>query len=213
MKEKIIKKKLKQSSKDWLLRQMNDPYVAMAKKIGYRSRAAFKIIEINDKYKIFKKNSVVVDLGAAPGGWSQVVSELVKKVIAIDLLEIDQLNNVDFICGNFLEQNNIDKIITMLDGKLADVIMSDMSPSTCGIQKIDHIRIMALIEEVFEFCKTVLSDNGVMISKVFQGGAEVEFLKCVKKSFERVYHFKPKSSRKESSEMYLVCIGFKKNIS
>ena len=212
MKEKIIKKKLKDSSRKWLIRQMNDPYVADAKKKGYRSRASFKIIEIQDKYKIFNKNSLVVDLGAAPGGWSQIVSKVAKKVVAIDLLPMDQLPSVEFFQGDFLDPSNTEKIKELLDGHLADVIMSDMAPSTCGIQKIDHIRIMNLIEEVFEFCNDVLNQNGSMITKVFQGGTEGNLLRELKKKFKNVHHFKPNSSRKESSEMYLICIGFKRDL-
>lgn len=210
MKKLIIKKKLKPSSKNWLLRHINDPYVAMAKKQGYRSRSSFKILEIEEKYKIFNKTSLVIDLGSAPGGWSQIVSEIVEQVIAIDLLEMPSLPNVNFVCGDFLEQQSLDKITFLMDGKLANVVMSDMAPNTCGIQKIDHIRIMVLLEEVFLFCKLALNESGVMIAKVFQGGATAEFLNEVKKLFQRVYHFKPKSSRKKSTELYLVCIGFKR---
>ena len=210
IKEKINNKKLKQSSREWLIRQMNDPFVAEAKKKGYRSRSSFKLLEIQEKYKILNKNSLVVDLGAAPGGWSQVASQICNRIVAIDLLEMDPIPNVDFICGDFLDLTNVEKVITLLDGNLADVVMSDMAPSTCGIRKVDHIRIMILIEEVFEFCKKSLNNNGVMIAKVFQGGTENVLLQELKKCFKSVHHFKPKSSRKESAEMYLVAIGFKR---
>ena len=210
IKQKIKNKKLKKSSRDWLARQINDPFVVLAKKEGYRSRASFKILEIQEKFKIFKKNSTVIDLGAAPGGWSQVISKVcTNKIIAIDLLEMDPLPNVEFIKGDFLDQENISKINTLLNGKKADIIMSDMAPSTCGIQKVDHIRIMNLIEEVFEFCKESLEIGGTMVVKVFQGGAEQNFLKELKTYFQKIQHFKPKSSRKESPETYLIALGFK----
>ena len=150
----------------------------------------------------------MIDLGAAPGGWSQIISEITDKIIAVDLLCIDPIKNVEFICGDFLEKSTIDKIDQLLNGRLADVIMSDMAPSTCGIQKVDHIMIMNIIEVVFDFCKIYLANNGALVTKVFQGGAETKFLNELKRVFKKVSHFKPKSSRKESSEMYLVCCGF-----
>lgn len=211
MKEKVQNKKLKKSSRDWIQRQINDPFVAKAKKEGYRSRASFKILEIQEKFKVFNKKSLVVDLGAAPGGWSQVISKICKKIVAIDLLDMDPIPNVDFIKGDFLEDANITKLEELLSQEKADVVMSDMAPSTCGIKKVDHLRIMNLLEVVYEFCQKSLNQNGVMIAKVFQGGTENAFLKELKLNFSKIIHFKPNSSRKESPEMYLIAIGYKRN--
>lgn len=215
MAEKIVikNKKMKESSKKWLIRQLKDPFVALAKKQGYRSRASFKLIEINKKYKILNKDHIVVDLGAAPGGWSQVASKICKRVIAVDLLDMEPISNVDFFMGDFLEENTINTLKQQLNDQKANVILSDMAPKTCGIKKIDHIRIMNLIEEVFEFSKMFLADGGTMVVKVFQGGTETSLLLELKKFFNKVTHFKPESSRKESVEMYLIAIGFRqKNV-
>ncbi len=211
MVEKIVikNKKMKESSKKWLMRQLKDPFVALAKKHGYRSRASFKLIEINKKYKILKKDHIVIDLGAAPGGWSQVASKICKSVIAVDLLDMPPISNVDFFVGDFLDEKTINTLQQKLDNQKVDVILSDMSPKACGIKKIDHIRIMNLVEEVFEFSKMFLKDGGVMVVKVFQGGTEKSLLLELKKFFDKVAHFKPQSSRKESVEMYLIALGFR----
>ncbi len=210
MREKFVikNKKMKESSRKWLMRQANDPYVHLAKKQGYRSRASFKLVDINKKFKILHQNDVVIDLGSAPGGWSQIASKICKKVIAVDLLEMDLIPNVDFFVGDFLEETTIERLKQHLAGVKPNVILSDMAPSTCGIQKIDHIRIMSLIEEVFEFSKMFLASHGTMVVKVFQGGTETSLLTELKKRFKKVSHFKPDSSRKESAEMYLVATGF-----
>jgi 23S rRNA (uridine2552-2'-O)-methyltransferase len=209
MKKQIQNKKLKQSSRTWLQRQLNDPYVERAKKEGYRSRAAFKILEIQEKFKIIKKNDIVIDLGAAPGGWSQIASKMCKKVVAIDLIDMDSFPNVDFIKGDFLDETSIEKIKAILPTGKADVILSDMAPNTCGIKKVDHLRIMNLVEAVIEFAKETLNIGGNMVAKVFQGGTESELLKELKKHFEKIVHFKPQSSRKDSSEIYLIALGFR----
>ena len=208
----VIRKKLKKSSRDWLIRQMKDPFVAKAKKDGYRSRAAYKLLEIQNKYKIIQKNHEIIDLGSAPGGWSQVASGICLRVLAVDLLDMDDIPNVDFIKGDFLDKETSEKLKNSLKNKKANVIISDMAPSTCGIKKIDHIRIMGLIEEVFEFCKEFLDEGGSMVVKVFQGGTENSLLSELKKYFKKISHFKPDSSRKESSEMYLVAIGFSRKL-
>jgi 23S rRNA (uridine2552-2'-O)-methyltransferase len=205
------KKKRSASSKNWLTRQINDPYVLLAKEQGYKSRAAFKILEINEKYKIFHKNQMVVDLGASPGGWSQVVSKIVSplgKVLALDLLEMDYINGVTFLQGDFNDDEVLEKLAQTLDGK-ADVILSDMAPSTCGISKVDHLRIVAILEQVFLFCDDCLKEGGTLVAKIFQGGAQSDLLAKIQKRFKKVCHFKPKSSRKESSEMYLVAMGYR----
>jgi 23S rRNA (uridine2552-2'-O)-methyltransferase len=204
----IQNKKLKGSSRKWVTRQLKDPYVALAKKHGYRSRAAFKLLEINEKFKIFKKSDVVIDLGAAPGGWSQVLSKLCRKVVAVDLLPMDPLPNVEFFVGDFSDEDTTQKIESLLCEEKADVILSDMAPQTCGIKKVDHIRIMSLVEEVFEFSKMFLKEGGTLVVKVFQGGAEKDLLCNLKKNFEMVRHYKPSASRKESVEMYIVASNF-----
>jgi 23S rRNA (uridine2552-2'-O)-methyltransferase len=192
-----------------MLRQINDPYVEKAKKEGYKSRAAFKLIEIQDKFKIIKNNSIVIDLGAAPGGWSQVASKICNKIIAVDLLDMAPIPKVNFIKGDFLEETTMQKVMEIMKDSKADVVLSDMAPSSCGIKKVDHLRIVNLIEAVYEFCKISLNEGGTMVAKIFQGGAEAELLTDIKLRFSKVVHFKPNSSRKESVEMYLVATGFK----
>lgn len=207
LKETVRNKKLKKSSRNWLQRQFNDPFVILAHKKGYRSRAAFKILEIQKKFKIINKDSIVIDLGAAPGGWSQVIAKMCKRIIAIDLLDFEPIPNVDFIKGDFLEESVIEKIKSLLNGQKADVIMSDMAPNTCGIKKVDHLRITNLIEEVFNFSKTVLKPEGNLVLKTFQGGASNQVFAEINKAFKKVTYFKPNSSRKESPEIYLIALG------
>jgi 23S rRNA (uridine2552-2'-O)-methyltransferase len=208
MAKKLLEKNFKKSSRDWLLRQLRDPFVSLAKKQGYRSRAAFKIIEIQEKFRIFMKQQTVLDLGAAPGGWSQVVSSYVSKVIAVDLLKMDSIDCVHFIEGNFLHESCVLEIKKANNFRKIDVIMSDMAPSTCGIKKIDHLRILELARSVFDFSLYNLEAGGSMIIKIFQGGTEAKLLSEIKKRFKIVRHFKPESSRKSSSEMYLVATNF-----
>ena len=205
----IKNKKLTESSKKWLQRQMNDPYVEKAQKAGYRSRASYKILEIQRRFKIFDKHSIVLDLGAAPGGWSQVVANIAKKVIAIDLLDMEPIQNVQFIKGDFTEEKNMQILIGLLENEKADTVLSDMAPNTCGIKKIDHLRIINLLEDVYAFSTSILKPGGSLVAKVFQGGATNELLRKFKQSFTRVRHFKPIASRKESSEMYLIAQGYK----
>lgn len=199
------------SSTQWLNRQLNDPYVFMSKAEGYRSRAAYKLIEINQKYHILKPTSWVIDLGAAPGGWSQVAANITKntgKIIAIDLLEMPEIKDVIFFQGDFCELENQHKIISLLNGK-ADLVMSDMAPNTTGHKTTDHLRIMDLCERVFSFASLALKTGGAIIIKIFQGGAEGHILTEIKKNFTSVKHYKPASSRKDSSEIYLVATGYK----
>ena len=205
----VKNKNLKASSKKWLQRQINDPYVEKAKKAGYRSRAAYKILEIQQKFKIFDKHSIVLDLGAAPGGWSQIAANIAKKVISIDLLEMEPIPNVQFLKGDFTDEKNIQNIIQLLENEKADAVLSDMAPNTCGIKKIDHLRIINLLENVYDFATSVLRPGGSLVAKVFQGGATSDLLYDLKKNFARVRHFKPLSSRKESPEIYLIAQGYK----
>ncbi len=202
-------KNLKGSSKRWMLRQISDPYVEKAKKAGYRSRAAYKILEIQRKFKIINRNSVVLDLGAAPGGWSQVVANISKKVIAIDLLDMSPIPNVEFIKGDFTEEVNMQKLVRLLKNEKADVVLSDMAPNTCGIKKIDHLRIVTLLETVYDFSINIFKPGGSLVAKVFQGGTTNDLLQKMKQNFNIVRHFKPPSSRKESPEIYLIAQGYK----
>jgi 23S rRNA (uridine2552-2'-O)-methyltransferase len=218
---KIIKKlqntkKLKLSSQKWLLRQMNDEYTQKAKAEGFRSRASYKIIEIDEKFKIFKKNKIIVDLGAAPGGWSQYALSKVgeNNIIAIDLLEIEKIIGVNFLQLDFFEENSHQIIINELKkipynkyGK-CNVVMSDMAANTTGDKKTDHLRIINLVEESIELAIKILKNNGVFIAKIFQGGSSDEIIKNLKNNFLTVKYFKPKSSRKDSSETYLIAQGF-----
>ena len=197
------------SSTRWLQRQLNDPYIPKAEAAGYRSRAAFKILEIDEKFEFFAPGQVIVDLGAAPGGWSQVADARGAKVVAIDLLEMDEIPGVDFIQMDFMDDDAPDVLKNMLSGELADVVMSDIAPNTTGHKQTDHLRIMACVEAAHMFACEVLKPDGVFIAKVFQGGAQNVLLAEMKKTFKVVKHMKPPASRKESSEQYLVATGFR----
>ncbi|HJD55994.1 MAG TPA: RlmE family RNA methyltransferase [Rickettsia endosymbiont of Pyrocoelia pectoralis] len=209
-------KKRTVSSSNWLRRQLNDPYVAKARMEGFRSRAAYKLIEIHEKFKLFTPGMKVVDLGAAPGGWSQVASKLIKavdnnldnKIISIDLLEIEPIAGVEFFQKDFFEEDAESLIINALNGK-ADIVMSDMASNTIGHKATDHIRTLLLCEQAFEFALKVLKPSGHFIAKIFRGGAENELLNRVKREFSVVKHFKPSSSRQESTEIYLIALNRK----
>jgi 23S rRNA (uridine2552-2'-O)-methyltransferase len=199
------------SSIKWIERQLNDPYVAKAKAEGYRSRAAYKIKEIDAKTKILKKGQVVVDLGAAPGGWSQVAMEKgCKHVVAIDLLPIDEIPGVTFFQMDFMDDEAPDVLIKALGGEKADVVMSDIAHNTVGHRNTDHTKIMLLVEAAYEFALEVLKPHGAFVAKVFQGGTEGELLVRMKRDFKTVKHLKPPSSRKESPETFVVAQGFRK---
>lgn len=199
----------KNSSTRWLKRQINDPYVAEAERLGYRSRAAFKILEIDEKLDLLKPGMKIVDLGAAPGGWCQVAEQKgCTKIVAIDLLEMDSLPGVDFIQMDFMDNDAPDILKEMLAGP-ADLVLSDIAPNTTGNKQTDHIRIMAVVEAAYYFAREVLVPGGTFIAKVFQGGAQNTLLAEMKKDFEKIRHIKPKASRKESSEQYLVASGFR----
>ncbi|GAN81682.1 RlmE family RNA methyltransferase [Acidocella aminolytica] len=202
-------RKLSTSSQRWLQRQLNDPYVTAAKVHGWRSRAAFKLIELDEKYKLIGKNPRVLDLGAAPGGWSQVaLARGASKLVGIDLLEIQPVSGADFIKGDFLEEGMEARLTEMLGGK-ADLVLSDMAPNTSGHVATDHLRIMALAEAALAFACDVLAPGGGFVAKLFQGGAEKEMLMTLKRRFSNVKHAKPPASRKESKEMYVVATGFR----
>ena len=203
----------KLSSKLWLERQLNDPYVARAKKEGMRSRAAFKLSEIDDKARFLKKGARVIDLGAAPGGWSQVAAKRVGapqqgRVVAIDLLEMEPLAGVDFQRLDFLDPSAPDKLKAMMGGG-ADVVLSDMAANATGHRKTDQIKIIALVEAAYEFAREVLQPGGAFLAKVLQGGTESALLATLKRDFTTVKHIKPPASRSDSAELYLLATGFR----
>ena len=199
------------SSTKWLQRQLNDPYVNLSKQNGYRSRASFKILDINKKFKIFKKGQKVLDLGSAPGGWSQVISKIVgaNNLVALDILYMNPINGVKFIQQDFLEDGAEEKILKEINNEKFDVIMSDMAMNTTGNKDIDHLKTFNLVESAYNLCQKILKNDGVFITKIFQGKEEPKFFNELKKHFKKVQHFKPESSRKESVEVYIVAIGYK----
>lgn len=204
-----------QSSRQWLERQLNDPYVAAAKREGYRSRAAFKLEEIAGKYGILKPGGMVIDLGAAPGGWSQVAAKLVKAVegggavVALDILPFDPIPGVIILQQDFSEPEADSRLLDALAGRRADAVLSDMAAPTTGHRQTDHLRIMGLAEEALDFALKVLAPGGAFLAKVFQGGSEKELLDLLKRNFSSVRHIKPKASRAESPELYVLATGFR----
>jgi 23S rRNA (uridine2552-2'-O)-methyltransferase len=210
-------KKFSKSSKKWLLRQVNDQFVEKARNEGWRSRSTFKIIEIDEKFKIFKKHKIVVDLGCAPGGWSQYCVDKVGEgnIVGIDLLPVSPIAGVNFMQLDFLTEEAPQKIIDELKkihhnaSGLCDIVMSDMAANTTGDQNTDHLRIIGLLEEALNLAQKILKEDGCFVGKIFQGGNSEEILEILRKNFLTVKYFKPESSRKDSSETYLVARGFK----
>lgn len=199
------------SSAQWLDRQLNDPYVQRAKADGYRGRAAYKLIELNEKFKLLKPGMRVVDLGAAPGGWSQVASHIIGEkgmVLGIDLKEIDAVPGATFMVMDFLEDDAPERLKAALGGK-ADIVMSDMAANATGHTPTDHLRIMHLCELSLHFALEVLSPGGHFLCKVLKGGTENELLSMMKTHFTTVKHAKPSASRSDSAESYVVALGFK----
>jgi len=201
------------SSRQWLQRQLNDPYVARAKREGMRSRAAYKLIEIDDKARFLRKGSRVVDLGAAPGGWSQIAAQRVRareqgRVIAIDILAMEPVPGVDFIELDFLDRTAPDRLKDMIGGP-ADVVLSDMAANATGHASTDHLKIMALVEAAAEFAHEVLAPGGTFLAKVLQGGTEATLLASLKRDYKNVKHVKPPASRTDSAELYLLATGFR----
>ncbi len=202
----------KPSSTRWLQRQLNDPFVQQAQRDGYRSRAAYKIIELHEKYNLFRPGQRIVDLGAAPGGWAQVALEVMGNkghVVGIDLLPIEPMADAIFLEKDFTEDDAPDMLIEALGGEKADVVMSDMAANTTGHASTDHLRIMMLCEMAYDFAVQILKPGGVFLCKVRQGGTEGELLRTMKKDFESVKHAKPSASRKDSAESYVVATGFR----
>ena len=206
--------KRKLSSKLWLERQLNDPYVAQAKRDGYRSRAAYKLIEMDDKHRFLKSGMTVVDLGAAPGGWSQVAAKRVNslagkgKVVGIDLLEMPEIPGVTFAQLDFLDNDAPEKLIAMMGGR-ADAVLSDMAANTTGHRKTDQLRIVGLVETAAAFASEVLNPGGTFVAKVFQSGADADLVAQLKRDFASVRHVKPAASRQDSSERYVLAMGFR----
>lgn len=207
-----------ESSRRWLERQLNDPYVHLAKKEGFRSRAAYKLLEIDEKFKILKPGYVVVDLGASPGGWTQVAVERVKsqtntkgKVVGIDLTAMNEIPGATLLQADFTTQEAQQKLVDLLgsEEKKINVVLSDMAAPACGMSSVDHTRIMMLLEEAYLFACEVLAPGGSFVAKVLRGGTEATLLAQLKKSFQKVTHFKPPASRSDSAEMYVIALGFR----
>nr|WP_305123219.1 RlmE family RNA methyltransferase [Roseomonas sp. GC11] len=199
------------ASQRWLERQLNDPYVRAAKAAGWRSRAAFKLIELDEKYKLLKPGQRIVDLGAAPGGWTQVAVQKAGeqgKVVGLDLLPMDVIAGATLLQGDFQDEAVEQAVLAALDGP-ADFVMSDMAPNTTGHNATDHLRILGLVELALDFAGKVLVPGGAFVAKVFQGGTERDLLNRLKRDFATVRHAKPPASRKDSAEMYVVAQGFR----
>src|SRR3989344_5065654 len=207
-------KRRKTSSNLWLKRQLNDPYVIQAKEDGYRSRAAYKLKELNETLKFLKKKCRVVDLGATPGGWTQVVLEEVDifspatQVVAVDMNPMEPLPGSIFLHLDFTLPEAVDALRQKLTGPV-DVVLSDMAPPASGHAQTDHLRIIGLVEMALEFALQVLASAGIFVAKVWQGGSDKEMLATLKKNFTKVKHIKPPASRKDSAETYVVAQGFK----
>ncbi|MCW2248250.1 23S rRNA (uridine2552-2'-O)-methyltransferase [Azospirillum fermentarium] len=209
-------KKRSVSSARWLERQLNDPYVAEAQKRGFRSRAAFKLLQLDDKFRLLAPGRRVVDLGAAPGGWTQVAVERVRsnsstgggQVVGLDILEMDEVPGAITMQADFLDETAPGRLKAALGGP-ADVVLSDMAAPTTGHAQTDHLRIMGLAEAAYDFAEEVLAPGGAFVCKLFQGGAERDLLDRLKRDFAIVRHAKPAASRADSSETYLVATGFR----
>ena len=205
----------KVGSTRWLQRQLNDPYVEEAKRRGYRSRAAFKLTEIDDRYRFLKPGIIVLDLGAAPGGWSQIAAERVGsaegrgQVLAVDVSLIEPLPGVEVLTQDVSAEDAPAAIRAALKGGRADVVLSDMAAPATGHRSTDHLRVVALVEAALDLADDVLKPGGTFLAKVFQGGAGGELVTRLKRSFAKVHHVKPKASRKESPEVYVLATGFR----
>jgi 23S rRNA (uridine2552-2'-O)-methyltransferase len=210
-------KKRTTSSTLWLARQLNDPYVHAAKRDGYRSRAAYKLLQLDEKYGLLRGGMRVVDLGAAPGGWSQIVVSKIQskakkgQLVALDILPMEEIPGASIILADFTAEDAPDKIHALLEGK-ADLVLSDMAAPTTGHTATDHLRIMGLAEIAYDFARQVLAPHGAFVCKLFQGGAEKDFLNTLKADFRTVKHAKPPASRSDSAETYIVAQGFRATV-
>ena len=213
LKVRVKDRRKSQSSRSWLERQLNDPYVARARREGYRSRAAFKLAEIDDKARFLRKGARVIDLGAAPGGWSQVAAKRIGsdgRVVAIDVLPMTPVAGVDFVQLDFLDASAPDRLKALLGGE-ANVVLSDMAANATGHARTDHLKIMALVEAAAEFAREVLAPGGTFLAKVLQGGTEALLLGALKRDYKQVKHVKPPASRADSAELYLLATGFRRS--
>ena len=209
--QKIYNKKLKKSSKLWISRQNNDFYVKEAKAKGYRSRSAFKLIEINKKFKFLKNNLNIVDLGSAPGGWSQVCSEINKngKNLSIDILEMEKIENIFFYKKDFNESDFFDFVNNFFDQNKVDIVLSDMAVNTTGNKDLDAMKTNSIALDVVNLSRVILKTKSSLLVKIFSGKDENILIKNAKDSFKNIERIKPDSSRKESREMYLLCRDLK----
>ena len=200
--------KKNKTSKNWLIRKHRDPFFRESKIYGYRSRSAFKLIEMNKKFKIFKKNTNLLDLGSCPGGWSQVAAKVITKgkILAVDIKPMEKINNVSFVLGNLLDSEMHEKIYKYF-GKKIDVVISDMAANTTGNKDLDSYKTGELCLEAMQLAKKILDKNGIFISKVFMGSIFMEIQEMAKKHFKNVNKYKPLSSKKESKEIYIYCKG------
>jgi 23S rRNA (uridine2552-2'-O)-methyltransferase len=204
----------KPSSTEWLRRQLNDPYVSEAKRLGYRSRAAFKLQQLDERFHVLKPGARVIDLGAAPGGWTQIAVERIKpesgrgRVVGIDLLSMEPIPGATLLRGDFLAEDAPERLRQALGGP-ADVVLSDMAAPTTGHAATDHLRVIALAEAAYAFAREVLAPGGSFVAKVFQGGTERELLAALKRDFASLRHAKPPASRSDSAEVYVVAQGFR----
>ena len=204
------KSKKKKKSNTWKIKQHRDQFFKKSKTLGYRSRSAFKLIELNKKYKFVKKNTKLLDIGAYPGGWAQVTSKIITtgKILSLDIKKMDKLKNVSFLQCDFFEENTKEKILNFFKDKL-DVVISDMAANTTGNKSLDSIRTNQLCAEVVEFSSKILKPNGVLVSKLFMGDDFLEVKELAKSRFKKVDFFKPEASRNESKETYLHCVTLK----
>ena len=215
MATRITNKKLSSRSRDWMREHLDDPFVKRAHKDGYRSRAAYKLLEVNDKYHIIKPGMTVVDLGAAPGSWSQIAGKIVGSkglVVASDILPMDALTDVTFLQGDFREQEVFDELLKILDGRTVDVVISDMAPNTSGNTAVDQPRMIYLCELALDFSSRVLGPKGQFLVKIFQGEGFDEFRKSFVDTFDVLKTVKPAASRARSKEVYLLGQGRKKSL-
>ena len=205
---RVKNKKAKESSRKWIERQLNDPYVARARADGYRARAAYKLIELDEQFHVLKRGARVIDLGAAPGGWAQVCVNRGCKVVGVDLLPIDPLEGAVFFQMDLTDPATPPVLIEALGGP-PDIVLSDMAANTTGHRKTDQLRIVGLVESAAAFAGEVLNPGGVFLAKVFQSGADADLVAQLKRDFATVKHVKPAASRQDSSERYVLAIGFR----
>ena len=204
---KLLKKQKNKDSNRWLDRHLNDEYVIKSKIDGFRSRSSYKLIQINDKFKFFKNSNLILDLGCSPGGWLQVSKKLApknSKILGIDKIDLKSIPKVKFLKNDIFDNEIFEKINNFFEGKKIDLILSDMSPNASGNKNVDHLRIVSIIEKVLDISDYFLSKNGFLIAKIFQGGAQGDLVQKMRETLSLIKYFKPKASRSESPETYLI---------